>query len=82
MGATGLPEARPIRGATAPQFSSGITIHSISVTRANLAKPGLSEQQSKRACPTGRHHASAVALHDEAVRIVGDVGVGGDIAER
>ena len=44
-----------------------------------LAKPGA---RPVRACPTGRHHASAVALHAEAVRAVGSVGVGGDIAER
>jgi len=29
-----------------------------------------------------RHHPSAVALHAEAVRAVGGVDVGGDIAER
>ena len=40
MGVTGLSEAPHIRGAT-PPFSSGTT--SISMTRANLAKPGLSE---------------------------------------
>ena len=40
----------------------------------------LGEARPVRACPTGRHHASAVALHAEAVRAVGDVGVGGDIA--
>ena len=42
----------------------------------------LGEARPVRACPTGRHHASAVALHAEAVRAVGGVGVGGDIAER
>ena len=42
----------------------------------------LGEAQPVRACPTGRHHASAVSLHAEAVRAVGGVGVGGDIAER
>ena len=40
----------------------------------------LGEARPVRACPTGRHHASAVALHAEAVRAVGGVGVGGDIA--
>ena len=40
----------------------------------------LGEARPVRACPTGRHHASAVALHAEAVRAVGSVGVGGDIA--
>ena len=77
MGITGLPEAPLIRGTT-PQFSSGTT--SISVTRANLAKPGLSEHAVAR--PVGITPACAVALHAEAVRAVGSVGVGGDIAER
>ena len=40
----------------------------------------LGEARPVRACPTGRHHASAVALHAEAVRAVGGVGVGDDIA--
>ena len=68
----GLPEAPPIRGAT-PQFSSGTT--SISVTRANLAKPGLSEH----ARPVG---ITPVQWHcmPKAVRAVGGVGVGDDIA--
>ena len=47
----------------------------MSVTRRELG-----EAQPVRACPTGTHHASAVAMHDEAVRDVGGVGVGGDIA--
>ena len=42
----------------------------------------LGKARPVRACPTGPHHASAVALHAEAVRAVGGVGVGGDIAER
>ena len=42
----------------------------------------LGEARPVRACPTGRHHASAVALHAAAVRAVGGVGVGGDISER
>jgi len=59
-----------------PPFSSGTT--SISVTRANFAKPGLSEH----ARPVGINQSDAsqwaVALHAEAGRAVG--GVGGDIA--